>query len=70
MRQTARAKVESYRSACCRATIDSAVFSDGRAFLVCSACGKVLAVEPKGERDTAYPESADQAARALSRRRA
>ena len=51
MRQTAEVKatVESYRSVCCQATIDPAVFSDGRRFLICSDCGKVLAVEPRRE---------------------
>jgi hypothetical protein len=27
------------------------MFSDGRRFLVCAACGRVLAVEPKAEGD-------------------
>ncbi len=53
MRRTAEANVETYRSLCCEAAIDSAAFSDGRRFLICSACGKVLAVEPKRERKPA-----------------
>jgi ribosomal protein S27E len=53
MRQTAEVKVESYRSVCCDAALDRAVFSDGRGFVICSACGKVLAVEPKRERKRA-----------------
>ena len=53
MRQTAEAKVENYRSVCCAAALDRAVFSDGRGFVICSACGKVLAVEPKRERNAA-----------------
>jgi hypothetical protein len=50
MPQTVEAIVRDYRSGCCRA-IDAAMFSDGRRFLVCAACGRVLAVEPKAEGD-------------------
>jgi hypothetical protein len=45
--QSAEAKVQRYLSVCCEAPIDPASFSDGRGFLICSACGKVLAVEPR-----------------------
>jgi hypothetical protein len=55
MRQTAEVTVERFRSVCCQATIDPALFSDGRRFLICSACGKVLAVEPKREHKRDYP---------------
>jgi hypothetical protein len=47
MAKSAEAKVEQYLSVCCQAPIDRAAFSDGRGFLTCSACSKVLAVEPK-----------------------
>jgi hypothetical protein len=50
MPQSVEAIVRDYRSGCCQATIDVAMFSDGRRFLVCTACGRVLAVEPKAER--------------------
>ena len=53
MRQTVETKVETYRSVCCTAALDRAVFSDGRVFVICSACGKVLAVEPKPDRKPA-----------------
>jgi hypothetical protein len=49
MRQTAEANVERYRSVCCSAALEPAVFSDGRRFLICAKCGKVLAVEPRPE---------------------
>jgi hypothetical protein len=49
MQQTVEATARAYRSGCCQATIDPASFSDGRSFLICSACGKVLAVEAKVE---------------------
>ncbi len=52
MRHTAP-KVESDRSVCCAAALDRAVFSDGRGFVICSACKKVLAVEPKRDRKPA-----------------
>jgi hypothetical protein len=52
MRHTAP-KVESHRSPCCAAPLDRAVFSDGRGFVICSACQKVLAVEPKRKRKPA-----------------
>jgi hypothetical protein len=52
MPKTAEAEVERYRSVCCQAPIDRAAFSDGRGFLTCSACGKVLAVEAKPVRNT------------------
>jgi hypothetical protein len=42
--------VQRYLSVCCEAQIDAAAFSDGRRFLICSACGKVLAVEAKRKR--------------------
>jgi hypothetical protein len=51
MRQTAP-KVESRSSACCAAALDRGFFSDGRSFVICSACGKVLAVEPKRDQKT------------------
>jgi hypothetical protein len=47
MRQTTEPIVEVFRSACCEARLDRAAFSDGRRFLICSACGKVLAVEAR-----------------------
>ena len=47
------AHVERYLSVCCEAPIDRAAFSDGRGFLICSACGKVFAVERKPERKSA-----------------
>jgi hypothetical protein len=47
MPQIAEATVQRYRSACCDAPIGRAAFSDGRGFLICSACSKVLAVERK-----------------------
>ena len=47
MPKNAEAKVERYVSVCCEAKIDRAEFSDGRGFLICSACGNVVAVEPK-----------------------
>jgi hypothetical protein len=50
MAPTAEAQLERYLSVCCEAPIDPASFSDGRRFLICSSCGKVLAVEPKRER--------------------
>jgi hypothetical protein len=53
MRQSAEARVDTYQSACCGARIDVASFSDGRHFLICSACSKVMAVEPKPVRRTA-----------------
>jgi hypothetical protein len=49
MHQTAEVTGKAYVSGCCQAGIDPASFSDGRRFLVCSACGKVLAVEAKAE---------------------
>ena len=52
MVRTAEAKVQQYLSSCCEAPIDHASFSDGRGFLICSACSKVLAVEPKAEPKT------------------
>jgi hypothetical protein len=51
MPKNAEAKVDRYLSGCCE--IDRAAFSDGRGFLICSACGNVLAVEPKPVRKTA-----------------
>jgi hypothetical protein len=53
MPKNAEAKVDRYLSGCCEAPIDRAAFSDGRGFLICSACGNVLAVEPKPVRKTA-----------------
>ena len=54
--QTAAAKVQRYLSVCCEAPLDlAASFSDGRGFLICSSCGKVLAVEPKPERERTSP---------------
>jgi hypothetical protein len=47
MVHSAEARVERYLSACCEARIERAEFSDGRGFLICSGCSKVLAVEPK-----------------------
>jgi hypothetical protein len=46
-RQTAERTIQVYRSACCEARLELAAFSDGRRFLICSACGKVLAVEAR-----------------------
>jgi hypothetical protein len=51
MPQSVQAIVRDYCSGCCRAAIDAAMFSDGRRFLVCRACGRVLAVEPKTDRE-------------------
>jgi hypothetical protein len=53
MPQIAEARVQRYRSACCDAPIGRAAFSDGRRFLICSACAKVLAVERQPARKTA-----------------
>ena len=53
MAKTAEAEVERYLSACCKAPIERAEFSDSRGFLVCSACAKVLGVEPRVVRKTA-----------------
>jgi hypothetical protein len=50
MAKTAEARVQSYLSSCCEARIEHASFSDGRGFLICSGCSKVLAVEKKRER--------------------
>jgi hypothetical protein len=49
MPQIAPARIERYLSVCCEAPIDRGAFSDGRAFLICSRCNKVLAVEPRRE---------------------
>jgi hypothetical protein len=53
MHQAAEAQLERYLSICCQAAIERAVFSDGRGFLVCSSCARVLAVEPRPVRKTA-----------------
>jgi hypothetical protein len=46
-RTAVKALVENYRSVCCEAPLERAEFSDGRGFLICSACQRVVAVEPK-----------------------
>ena len=51
-RHTAEPTVHVYRSACCEARLFPAAFSNGRRFLICSACGKVLAIEARHENST------------------